>query len=412
MPLGWPDKQGGRETVGCRRLGVLHWLAVFLVTVVCMQVFALRAEAPPRDQKEEATSKRLKEKPWWPTAGSAKREAFAGNEACGGCHSDKVFEQQGTSMAKAAWKASDTAVLVANPSISLSTPPFETAITKDRKGSTYTVKRGGEAMTGRIVWSMGNDTMGQTFVVSSEGNLFEGELSYFASIQGLDLTPGHTKAAPQDLERAFGELQSPDDAKRCFGCHTTESSVGGHFDPERAIPGITCEGCHGPGALHVKAMQDNKTDEGRAAILNPASFDAVKLNDYCGACHRTSLDVAEMKAFVPLDIRFQPYRLSKSKCWSKPDRRLTCIACHNPHSEVSRDVTFYDSKCLACHASKPGATAIVSHGSTETGSMPACKVGTSRCVSCHMPKYKVQQMHGSFTDHDIRIVRAGDAFPL
>jgi hypothetical protein len=29
-----------------------------------------------------------------------------------------------------------------------------------------------------------------------------------------------------------------------------------------------------------------------------------------------------------------------------------------------------------------------------------------------MPKYQVPQMHGKFTDHDIRIVRPGDPYPL
>ena len=53
------------------------------------------------------------------------------------------------------------------------------------------------------------------------------------------------------------------------------------------------------------------------------------------------------------NIRFQPYRLAKSSCYySDPkDRRISCIACHNPHEAVVREPAFYDAKCLSCHAS-------------------------------------------------------------
>jgi formate-dependent nitrite reductase cytochrome c552 subunit len=39
-------------------------------------------------------------------------------------------------------------------------------------------------------------------------------------------------------------------------------------------------------------------------------------------------------------------------------------------------------------------------------------VSTEHCVTCHMPKVQDPQFHGSFTDHDIRIVRPGDPYPL
>jgi formate-dependent nitrite reductase cytochrome c552 subunit len=33
-------------------------------------------------------------------------------------------------------------------------------------------------------------------------------------------------------------------------------------------------------------------------------------------------------------------------------------------------------------------------------------VATTKCVTCHMPKYDVPEMHYSFTDHLIRIPAA------
>ena len=34
-----------------------------------------------------------------------------------------------------------------------------------------------------------------------------------------------------------------------------------------------------------------------------------------------------------------------------------------------------------------------------------CKVASENCVTCHMPKYEVPEMHFAFTDHLIRVVR-------
>ena len=368
-----------------------------------------RAASSPEAAKPEPTAARLREKGWWPTKGDAARKDYAGTEACVECHRQKVLEQRETPMAHAASSASETELLRTRPKIEQAEPPFQTEIVREGKGSSYTVARGGEAIRGQLLWSMGQGTMGQTFILESGGALFESQLSYFTSIAALDLTPGHTLAGPKDLQGAFGVQQSEEIAQKCFACHTTVSSVRRQFDPAHATPGVTCEACHGPGARHVKAKRDGLPDSGQTAMFDPSSLDPVELVDYCGACHRASLDVASEKNLLPIDIRFQPYRLSKSRCWSQPDPRVTCVACHDPHQPLVKDVSSYDAKCLACHAPSQSAS---SRSAAPDKMQPACKVSASRCVSCHMPQYKVPQMHGSFTDHDIRIVRPEDPYPL
>jgi hypothetical protein len=396
----------GDRTSDCRRM------LVFALLVAVSQWVTGAGQEPSDREATQSTATRLREKSWWPTKRDAVRNEFIGSEACADCHKEQAMKQLQTPMAHAAWKASETEVLRSRGLLSQSAPPFKTEITRDRKGSTYTVARGGDAMSGQILWSMGDDAMGQTFVVQTGGILYESELSYFRAIDGLDLTPGHTRASPRALEQAFGTVQSAETAQQCFACHTTASSVSGKFDESKATPGITCEACHGPGATHVKAMQDKQDDAGRGAMLDPRTFGPVKLADFCGACHRTPLDVAAAKDFLPINVRFQPYRLSKSRCWSRPDRRITCVACHNPHEELQKDAKFYDGKCLACHAS--GTTGAAQNGPVSAGvnKLLVCRVSTHDCVSCHMPKYIVPQMRGSFTDHDIRIVRPGDKYPL
>jgi len=389
-----------------------HRILALALLAALSQWVAGTGQEPADREATESTATRLREKGWWPTRGDAARNEFIGTQACADCHKEQVLKQLQTPMAHAAWKASETEVLRSKALISQSTPPFKTEITRDRKGSTYTAARGGEAMSGQILWSMGDDTMGQTFVVQAGGTLYESQLSYFRAIDGLDLTPGHTHAPTRALEQAFGVAQSTETAQQCFGCHTTASSVRGKFDESKATPGITCEACHGPGATHVEAMQDKRDDAGRGAMLDPRTFGPVKLADFCGACHRTPLDVAAEKDFLPVNIRFQPYRLAKSRCWTRPDRRITCVACHDPHEDLQKGAKFYDGKCLACHTSGTTGAGHDSPVPASADSLPVCRVSTHDCVSCHMPKYIVPQMHGSFTDHDIRIVRPGDQYPL
>jgi hypothetical protein len=99
-------------------------------------------------------------------------------------------------------------------------------------------------------------------------------------------------------------------------------------------------------------------------------------------------------------VRFQPYRLANSKCYDTTDPRLRCTVCHDPHSEPERPASFYDGKCQACHArtnAKAGAK--------------LCPVGKENCAGCHMPKVEIKETHNRFTDHWIRIARAGEKTP-
>ena len=86
-----------------------------------------------------------------------------------------------------------------------------------------------------------------------------------------------------------------------------------------------------------------------------------------------------------------------SRFWATAgDPHITCIACHN-------------LKCLACHRALNGRRA--NEPTQPHVTAPACKVGAHDCASCHMPRYEIPQTHASFTDHDIRIVRARDTLP-
>lgn len=198
----------------------------------------------------------------------------------------------------------------------------------------------------------------------------------------------------------------PEEPPLCFGCHSTASSTDGEFHPERLLPGVGCEACHGPGAQHVAQMSLPHDNQSPTLISNPAGLQPAASVDFCGASHRTSVDVSLSGVTGILTLRFPAYRLQRSRCWGKNgDPRLTCIACHDTHRPRVTDTTFYDKGCLSCHLIK------VAPEKNASANVPrGCPISDHSCVGCHMPKYTIPDMHTSFTDHKIGIHRNGDQF--
>jgi Cytochrome c554 and c-prime len=285
--------------------------------------------------------------------------------------------------------------------------PYLYRISSGELGSRLEVSSGKQSILASIAWTFGAGVHGQTYILDHDGALYESQVSHFAALDGMDLTPGHTRTDAANLKNALGERLSTSAAARCFACHTTYATTDSKFDASRAVPGIHCEQCHGPGAQHIHAIRADQREEALKSILNPANLGPVESVDFCGACHRTTLDVVEStEAYGPINLRFQPYRLEKSRCWGTGgDARLTCVACHDPHEPLVHDASFYDERCLACHTARRS-------GSAAGDAAPAvCPVATSSCTSCHMPKSDVPEMHAQFTDHFIRIFRTGEKYP-
>jgi hypothetical protein len=177
------------------------------------------------------------------------------------------------------------------------------------------------------------------------------------------------------------------DIRQCFGCHSTGGVRDNRMVFEKLNKGVGCEGCHGPAAEHV----NNRTRMRRLQTLTTE-----EMSDFCGRCHRTWAQVASGKLRGPNNVRFQPYRLTNSRCYDAADARIRCTACHDPHGEVKRAASAYDSKCLSCH------------GEASAGK---CPLAAENCSSCHMPKVELPGAHFRFTDHQIRIARKNDPYP-
>jgi hypothetical protein len=361
----------------------------------------------PSDAKIEtpmATDERLALRGWWPTKRAVSREDFVGSAECARCHAKKSVRQAATPMARAAMPAAGSEILRQHNPASLRLGAYGYEISSREGIPQYSVSDTTGTVSAPLLWAFGLGSKGQTYIYQLDGFYYESRLSFYKGPQALDLTSGHRKKAPANLADALGRLIDPDTLRRCFGCHTTAATTNAGFDPSRLVPGVACEACHGPGARHAVLMDAEKKEEGLRAIFDPRDLSPVAMVDFCGACHRTWNDVYEMGATGVANARFQPYRLENSRCWGDGDARLTCVACHDPHEELVRDPSWYDSKCAACHAAAP---------KKPTKQQPgrACPVGKKDCVTCHMPFVMVPEMHAPFADHRIRVVRAGDVYP-
>jgi len=248
-----------------------------------------------------------------------------------------------------------------------------------------------------IEYAVGQGRMGQTYVLQRDGKFYESRVSFYNDTKNLDFTIGSPRDVPPSLDEAFGRLLETSEVVSCFSCHSNGATAGQKLQLDKLAHGVGCESCHGPGAQHVAG------EPGYLSIFNPGRLGGDELTQqFCVSCHRGNDEFSLLQKMGVNNVRFQPYRIFHSKCYSD-DRNIRCTACHNPHEPLRQDAAYYDSRCLACHALKGQKVA--------QGSSPGCPVASKDCVSCHMPKVEVKAAHFAFTDHYIRIVKPGERYP-
>jgi hypothetical protein len=341
------------------------------------------------------------------------KEAFVGRRVCASCHGQKNRSQEQTAMAHALSAPQDSTVLQFHSKLTFHAGAYTFEITTEGQQSIYSVTDGKLTVSEPIAYSFGKGHVARTYVLRHNGKLYEGRVSYYSAIDGLDWTIGDALSVPPNVEEAFGRDISGDESRNCFSCHGTGAVVDNKLQLESLTPGVTCEACHGPGRSHSEAMRSGTGDN--LFIFDPRKLSPDTLSQgFCGACHRSANTVGMMPDLGGVvNVRFQPYRIATGK-HDFNDPHFACTACHDPHIDLPLQGAASDSKCTVCHTPnaathKPRTSpAPVQHG---LSSKP-CPVANENCESCHMPKIEIPGTHFKFTDHRIRIVRAGEKYPF
>ena len=278
-------------------------------------------------------------------------------------------------------------------------------------------------------WIIGAGVNGYGAILRKGNFLFQAPLSFYTRPMKWAPSPGY-----EFTDLGFNRPITPG----CIFCHSGRpnpvSGVNGRFEslPFSEIS-IGCENCHGPGAAHLRAVTATNAPSGEnPAHLNPAIVNPARLTPYladniCMACHQTGdarvlkpgksyqdfrpgqlLDDTLSILAVPPTRESPPsadhvehyYSMTLSKCYRASQGRLSCITCHDPHVEPSREEApaYFRSKCLMCHTNQSCKIPIA----TRMQKTPA-----NDCRSCHMPKRDIQVIsHSSATNH--RIVATPD----
>ena len=318
---------------------------------------------------------------------------------CATCHEKQAKTQPETPMARAMLAPDADPVFQKHPLLTLTLGAYTWQIERKGSGLVYTATNGTDSLSLPVRWIFGEGS--QTFVLEYKNRFYESRVTYYPEIDKLDFTVGNQTAHLGSIVDVMGREVSSREIVTCFECHSTGAIVDDRLQPAAATFGVQCEHCHRGAETHRADIVNGKLDSVPPKLGRMATED---ISNFCGQCHRSWGEVVRGHMFGLTDVRFQPYRLTKSKCYDGSDARIGCLACHDPHNNLITADSFYEAKCLACHPAKP-------HAKSLKPLAKACPVAKTGCIGCHMPK--TQQPGGPriLTDHFIRVVHPGEAFP-
>lgn len=215
-------------------------------------------------------------------------------------------------------------------------------------------------------------------------------MSYLPPSRQWYVHPGDQHANLYDPPGKFG----PNDSRTCLSCHSTTQPAKG-FLPDERFFGVGCESCHGPGSAHIQAVRLKQRD---LRMEKLERWGAARLTAMCGRCH-SKPGAADEALVDPKDTRrFAANALMQSRCFLQSGDRLSCMSCHNPHTDASTDRSKYDRVCLSCHS--PALSA------EQAGRGNPCpRNPQTGCTSCHMPAGKFEPslaLPTLMTEHYIR----------
>jgi predicted CXXCH cytochrome family protein len=147
----------------------------------------------------------------------------------------------------------------------------------------------------------------------------------------------HTTHANASFDPVFQVyLQQAEEPGECFSCHTTGyNAMTGQF----VLAGVTCEACHGPyRAGHPEESMTIAASE-----------------DLCGTCHPSTLGEWTSSRHGRVGV--------------------TCVDCHEVHTQKTRVAATTNAVCAGCHQDRTQDAIHTIHGTADI-----------HCVDCHLAR--------------------------
>src|SRR5262249_11141430 len=152
-----------------------------------------------------------------------------------------------------------------------------------------------------LSYVIGSGRHSRSYLVEVDGFLTESPVTWYASKKHWDMSPGYDGPEQEGFARPVDES--------CLFCHAGRvENLGGSLHKLRVVEApISCERCHGPGALHVASRRAEA--DGAAAddidntIVNPAHLTRDLAEAICQQCHLQSSAMALARGRKLTDYR-------------------------------------------------------------------------------------------------------------
>lgn len=330
------------------------------------------------------------------------RDGYAGDEVCRSCHAEQAATfgltahhltsqlPQGNAV-QGSFAEGSSQLRIAAGSTNDGGPLVTYKMEKKTAGYYMSAASGTTTRSEKINLVIGSGVRGQSYLYWHGDELYELPVSYWSDGRQWINSPGFGNGPP-----VFDRPASP----RCLECHVTyleplsPDPADNRYERATLVPGISCEVCHGPGALHAEQHRlGGATVLSTEAIGNPTHFSRDRQIDMCALCHNGAQQTLLGEAFSykpgqplseylksnPADDLPRPdvhanqvELLKRSRCYLNSPQ-MSCSTCHQVHAP-ERAAASYSPRCLTCHR-------------VESCGMEK-KLGAKiadNCIDCHMP---------------------------
>ncbi|MEW5958088.1 MAG: multiheme c-type cytochrome [Chloroflexota bacterium] len=174
----------------------------------------------------------------------------------------------------------------------------------------------------------------------------------------------HAQASFDPIFQVY--LQQVEQPGECFACHTTGYNTNtGQF----VLAGVTCEACHGP----------YRPQHPEESMLIATSA------DMCGSCHPSTLGEWQSSRHGQVSVTcIDCHEVHTQKTHAAVATNALCTGCHQPQTQDETHTTHIeaDIHCVDCHLARPtddGRGAVNGHAMTGH----SFTVFVKTCKDCH-----------------------------